>query len=305
MKTKILAGALLLVAGVLQAVPFNESTFTDIVRSVDVLAQPAKTASPAKLNEILRAPDLVRTGASSRAELTAPDQSITRIGANTVFSFAPDRREINLEQGSALFHSPSGRGGGTIRSGGASAAVSGTTLIVATTPVTHPNDKNGFKVILLEGAGNVTLASGKSRKLKAGQMVYVLPNHSDFGPILTINLPKLVAGSALINGFSHPLPSLSLIQTAIEQQKVQFANGQLTDTGTPADNYLGNPPPPRDGTHAGPSSGDPNITQIGVIYPGLVNIAGGGNGFPGGPSLPPGFTLPPVQPFQPKIGKGP
>src|SRR6202034_1851046 len=117
--------------------------------------------------------------------------------------------------------------------------------------------------------------------------------HSDFGPLLTINLTKLVAGSALINGFSRPLPSLSLIQAAIELQKTQFAKGQLTDTGTPADNFLGNPPPPNYGSHSGWSGGDPNIIQIGVTYPGSVNIANGGNGFPGGPSAPPGYIPPP------------
>src|SRR6185437_688368 len=191
MNTRIFIGCMVLASGaLLQAAPLTEGTFTELVHNVDVLAQPTKNAAPAKLNEVVKAPDLVRTGVGSRAELTAPDQTLTRVGANTVFSFAPSGREINLEQGSVLFHSPSGRGGGTIKSGGASAAVSGTTLIVATTPVTHTNEQNGFKVILLEGSGRVTLGNGRHRNLKAGQMIFVLPNHSDFGPLLTINLTK-------------------------------------------------------------------------------------------------------------------
>ncbi len=293
MNTRIFIGCLALASGaLLQAAPLTEGTFTELVHTVEVLAQPTKNAAPAKLNEVIKAPDLVRTGVGSRAELTAPDQTLTRVGANTVFSFAPSGREINLEQGSVLFHSPSGRGGGTIKSGGASAAVSGTTLIVATTPVTHTNEQNGFKVILLEGSGRVTLGNGKHRTLKAGQMIFVLPNHSDFGPLLTVNLTKLVGGSALVNGFSHTLPSLPLIQLAIQQQQLSLQNGQATDTGTPADNFLNNPPPPGNGTHAGPNGGDPNITQIGVNFPPAQNAANGGPPFPNGPNIP-GFTPPP------------
>jgi hypothetical protein len=286
MKTRILICGLAFASGaLLQAAPLNESTFTDLVRTVDVLQQPAKNAAPAKLNEVVKAPDLVRTGPNSRAELTAPDQTLTRIGANTVFSFAPTGREINLEQGSVLFHSPSGRGGGAIRSGGASAAVSGTTLIVATTPVTKPGEKNGFKVILLEGTGRVTLANGRFRTLKAGQMIFVLPNHSDFGPLLTINLPRLVAGSTLVHGFTRELPSMPLIEIAIQKQQASLNNGQLTDTGTPADNFANNPPEIGNGPQAGPSNGDPNILQIGVSFPPVQNGNNFGPPFTTGPTL--------------------
>src|ERR1043165_6437218 len=127
------------------AAPLTESTFTEIVKDVNVVAATTKAAQPATVNELVKAPDLVRTGPQSRAELTAADQTITRIGANTVFSFEPTGRDLNLEKGSVLFHSPAGKGGDTIRSGGAAAAVLGTTLIVSST------GNGGFKVILPEG----------------------------------------------------------------------------------------------------------------------------------------------------------
>jgi quercetin dioxygenase-like cupin family protein len=243
----------------LAAVPLTESTFTDVVRSVEVINASDKNAAPAKLNGIFKAPNLIRTGVASRAELTAPDQTLTRVGANTVFSFAPVGREVDLAQGSILFHSPTGRGGGTIKSGGASAAVSGTTLIVATTAVEHPGDHNGFKVILLEGTGHVTLANGETITVKAGQMIYVLPDHTGFGPLLNINLGKLVNGSALVNGFSHPLPSLPLIEIVIHDQDIRLKSGTVVDTGKPADKFLHNPPTLNFGPHSAPSGGDPNI----------------------------------------------
>jgi hypothetical protein len=232
MKNKFLqAAAIAGLALPLHAAPLTESTFTEVVNNVKVVSAADKNTTPAKENELLKSPDLVRTGAGSRAEMTAPDQTITRVGANTVFSFEPAGRSLNLEQGSILFHSPKGLGGGTIKSGGAVAAVLGTTLIVSATV------DGGFKVILLEGKGRVTLPNGNSVTLKAGQMVFVLPGGTAFSPVLNINLDKLVNGSLLVKGFSHELSSLPLILAAINQQNSEIASGNATDTGMPADQF--------------------------------------------------------------------
>jgi hypothetical protein len=225
MKTKLLLAGVLCACLPAFAAPLTESTFTEVVKDVNVVAATTKAAQPATVNELVKAPDLVRTGPQSRAELTAADQTITRVGANTVFSFEPTGRDMSLEKGNVLFHSPAGKGGGTIRSGGAAAAVLGTTLIVSSTGT------GGFKVILLEGKGTVTLPNGRSTTLTAGQLVFVLPGQTDFGQVLTINLGKLVEGSQLINGFSNPLSSLPLIQKAIEDQNQLIAKKRLQDTG--------------------------------------------------------------------------
>ena len=219
----------------LHAAPLAESTFTEVIKDVNLVANGTKSATPAKINDSLKASDLVRTGPDSRAELTAPDQTITRVGANSVFSFEASGRNLRLEQGSVLFHPPGGAGGGTITSGGTTAAVLGTTLIVSATA------NGGFKVILLEGRGKVTLSGGKSVTLKAGQLVFVQPGGKNLSPVLDINLAKLVAGSLLVNGFSHPLSSLPLIQAAITAQNIQLASGNAVDTGVSAGNYLGAP----------------------------------------------------------------
>jgi hypothetical protein len=231
MKPKLLFIGCLCACAPAFAAPLTQSTFTEIVKDVNVVAATTKTAQPATVNELVKAPDLVRTGPESRAELTATDQTITRIGANTVFSFEPTGRDMNLEKGNVLFHSPAGKGGGTIRSGGAAAAVLGTTLIVSST------GDGGFKVILLEGKGRVTLPNGKSTTLKAGQLVFVLPGQTDFGPVLTINLGKLVAGSQLVNGFSNPLSSMPLIRKAIDEQNGQLTKGRMQDTGLSPEDF--------------------------------------------------------------------
>lgn len=221
------------------AAPLTESTFTEIINEVNTLST-AGDATAAKSGEVLKAPQRVRTGPQSRAELTAPDNTITRVGANTVFSYADSGRTLNLEQGNVLFHAPKGLGGGTIKSGGAAAAVLGTTLIVSATT------GGGFKVILLEGRGRVTLPNGNSVTLKAGQEVFVLPGGTEFSKVFTINLDKLVGGSLLVKGFSHELSSWPLILAAIQNQDSEIKSGVASDTGVPPE-FLLPPPAPGNG----------------------------------------------------------
>jgi len=226
--TTLLAAWLALCAAAAPAAPLSESTVTEIVRDVNVVVTATKSAQPAAVNAVVRAPDLVRTAAESRAELTAPDQTITRIGANTVFSFEGGGRTINLQQGSLLFHSPKGKGGGTIKSGGASAAVLGTTLLVAATV------QGAFKVIVIEGRGRVTPRKGRPVTLDAGEMVYVLPT-GELSGVLKLHLSRLVAGSLLVNGFERPLPSMPAIQAAVTRQERDIARGRMAAADDPAE----------------------------------------------------------------------
>ena len=277
MKPKLLFIGFLCTCMPALAAPLTESTFTEIVKDVNVVAATTKTAQPAAVNELIKAPDLVRTGPQSRAELTAADQTITRVGANTVFSFEPTGRDINLEKGSVLFHSPAGKGGGSIRSGGAAAAVLGTTLIVSST------GDGGFKVILLEGKGTVTLPNGKTTTLKAGQLVFVLPGQTDFGPVLDINLAKLVAGSQLVNGFAHPLPSAPLIQKAVDNQMAAIARGSVEDTGMPPE-IFGKAQTPSKRRSNGVNSIDNTDYQAAIppaVAPNQVGLLQQGDIFPG------------------------
>lgn len=201
-----------------------ESTFSQVVKDVKVVSRADETVSTAKVNDVFKSPDLIRTGADSLAELIASDKTVTRVGANTVFSFDKAGRAINLEQGSVLFHSPKGKGGGTIRTKSASAAVLGTTIVVTATV------GGGFKAIVLEGKGQITLPNGSFRILTAGQVTFVLPGSRTFGPQLNINLSKLVESSRLVQGFEQELPSKPIIQEAVERQLVLIRAGVAEDT---------------------------------------------------------------------------
>jgi hypothetical protein len=225
MKIKFLLAAISLGASVSAqtGVPLTESTFTEIIRQADVVAASDKAVKPAVTNDLFKAPDMVRTGSSSRVEMTAPDKTITRIGANTVFTFEPGGRNIRMEKGSILFHAPAGVGGGTIKYQGTAAAVLGTTMICSVLT------DGSFKILCLEGHVLVTLKNGATVTLNAGQMVIVPADGNEFGPLMTVNLGQLLAHLLLVVGFSDPLSSLPLIEAAIQGQNQEIFGGKLDD----------------------------------------------------------------------------
>jgi len=214
----------LLWAAPLWGAALTESIFSQVVKDVKVVSRATETTATAKVRDVFKSPDLIRTGADSLAELIASDKTVTRVGANTIFSFERAGRAINLEQGSVLFYSPKGKGGGTIKTKGASAAVLGTTIVVTATA------GGGFKAIVLEGKGQITLPNGSFRILQAGQVTFVLPGSQRFGPQLNINLQKLVENSRLVQGFETELPSKPVIQAAIERQVALIVAGVAEDT---------------------------------------------------------------------------
>jgi len=88
--------------------PLEESTVVETVNDVTHIAMPSGQTEPAIVRLRLQAPDQLRTGRRSRAELEAPDGTITRLGANTLFAFDRATRSLELDRGSLLFHSPTG-----------------------------------------------------------------------------------------------------------------------------------------------------------------------------------------------------
>ena len=223
MKLRALFSFGVLLPALASAATLNRATITEVVKDVSVISGATKAPKAARVRETFNTPDVLRTGAESRAELLAEDQTMTRVGANTLFSFEPGKREMNLQRGSVLFNSPAGKGGGTIKTAAATAAVLGTTLIVATTR------DGGFKVLVLEGRGSVRAARG-TRTLGAGQMTFMLPG-GRLGPVYNFQLSTQVEASRLVNGFRTKLASQAKIDAAITKQNAMIAKGKLQQTG--------------------------------------------------------------------------
>ncbi len=207
------------------ATDFKQSKITEVVNDVQIISAANQTELKAVINETFTIPDILRTGPASRAELVAQDETVTRVGANTIFSFDPASRTIDLKQGSLLFHSPHGKGGGSIHTGSATASVLGSTLIVAATP------NGGFKVIALEDQADIKLPNGLHQRLNPGQMTYILPGGTHLAPIILFRLDELILHSLLVKGFIHPLPSMPLMLDEINKQNKMIKTGKATDTG--------------------------------------------------------------------------
>jgi hypothetical protein len=179
----------------------------------------------AKTNESFTTPDVMETGPGSRAELIADDHTVTRVGSNTIFSFHPTGRGIKLDQGSVLFNSPTGKGGGKIETKSATASVLGTTIIVSATR------NGGFKMLVLEGKGKVTLPNGRQFELKPGQLTFIVPGMTQVPPIIEFRLSKLLKNSNLLQGFDGSLPSTEKLSQAEQEQERKIAEGKSSDTG--------------------------------------------------------------------------
>ncbi len=222
----ILLGTIVTLAAPLLSLAANidRATITEVVNNVRVIEPASKKTSAAQVKQAFNAPNVLRTGPDSRAEMVSEDQTVTRVGQNTVFSFQPESREIDLQKGSILFQSPSGKGGGTIRTPAASAAVLGTTLVVTAT------QNGGFKVLLIEGKGRVKSGDGSVRTLAAGNMVYALPG-GRLSNVFEFRLSQQVGASKLVSGFKKQLPSAGKIQAAIRQQELDLASGKALDSG--------------------------------------------------------------------------
>lgn len=206
---KLLVCLTVLGGGIAYAAPtkFTTAKFVEVVKDVNVISS-SKEKKPAKKGASVNATEVIQTGANSRAELEFSDHTVTRVGSDTRFSFVEDSRTINLQQGSILFHSPKGKGGGTIQTAAATAAVTGTTIMVIAS-------KNGFKLLVLEGNANATLPNGRTTRLRPGQMFFVSGEKTgkrDF------DLKKMAGTSKLVNGFKKPLDSLDKIKNEATKQ---------------------------------------------------------------------------------------
>lgn len=206
------------------AEPIKNLVLTEVIKQVTIVDLATKNETPAKVGDVLPPGNILKTGAESRAELVAEDKTTTRVGSNTVFSIEANSRNVNLEKGSVLFHSPTGKGGGNIKSAGATASVLGTTLIVGANP------NGGFKTMLLEGKGAVAAPNGSAVKLAAGQLSFSMPGQPPSRP-LNFSLQSQVGSSKLINGFSKPVASIAKIDAAVAKQEKDRSEGKLNDTG--------------------------------------------------------------------------
>src|SRR5436309_5640006 len=213
------------------AAQLKEAQVTQVVKDVKLLPTGA-AARPAAVSDEVRNGTAVRTGVDSRSELKFTDQTLARLGANTLFSFSEGTRNLNLQDGAMLLRVPKGAGGAKINSSAVTAAITGTTVMVETHALTKKNKNSYYKFIVLEGTARLYLPGhlGESTLVKAGQMIIMRPDSKTIPEPVDVDIGKITQSSLLVTGFSTPLGSEALIAFEQTKQNDQKSSGQLYET---------------------------------------------------------------------------
>jgi FecR protein len=279
MKLKILfiSFAVLLIADhAIAAESKKEARVTQIIRDVKLLPAEA-SARAAVVNDRVAEDTGVRTGGDSRSELTFTDLTITRLGANTIFSFNKAGRNAQVDSGSILLRIPKDSGGGHIKTSAVTVAVTGTTVILESAR----GGRN--KLIVLEGSARLSLVKypKQFQNVRGGQMVDVPPGATTVPLPTNIDLNDVMRKHPLITDFP-PLPSRDLITAASQQQPppgpppsgpsafpilpvIDLSGGGFTrrprgPRRNPPGNQPQQSPPPRPGTGEGHVVGPNKVT---------------------------------------------
>src|SRR2546421_1671825 len=194
--------------------PLTSAEVTKVINRVSV-SDPAKGTHPAVLRDVIKDNLALQTGARSRSELLFQDNTLTRIGAETFFSFKTGTRDLTLEKGSMLLQVPKGLGGAKIHTAAVTAAMTGTTIMMEYAPGRY------IKVLVLEGSLRLSRNGtfGHSLLLRPGKMVIMRPDAKEIPGPVDVDLARIIKTSTLVNfPGGDTLPSMPLIQAAINDQ---------------------------------------------------------------------------------------
>jgi hypothetical protein len=198
-----------------QAGPLSEARVTKIINEVSVV-DPATGSRKAELQQVIKEELGLKTGIKSRSELVFQDNTLTRIGPESYFSFKAGTRDMSLEKGTMLLQVPKGLGGAKIRTAAVTAAITGTTIMMEYRP------KQSIKVLVLEGSLRLSVNGklGEALTLRPGQMVMMPADAKRIPAPVDVDLAQVMKTSSLVNmsGGAAALPSAALIRQEIAAQ---------------------------------------------------------------------------------------
>ena len=193
------------------AADFEQAKVTQVVQDVKVVPT-GSAARPAAVNETVNQGSAVQTGTQSRSELTFKDQTITRLGENTIFTVGQGARTIELGSGQFLLYVPKKAGGAKIKMGSVTAAITGTTVLGNVAP------SGIVEFIVLEGSACMHLEQfGQAIYVQAGQKVIYDPALRRFENPVDVDIQQQLS-SPLVHDFRQ-LPSAPLINEEIQIQQ--------------------------------------------------------------------------------------
>ena len=213
------------------AAELKAARVTQIINDVKLLPEQA-AARAAIVNESIGVGTAVRTGVDSRTELTFSDLTITRLGANTVFSFNGGARQIDLGSGAVLVQVPRNGAEAKIRTAAVTAAISGGTALF------EAHKGLPTKLLMLEGIGRF-YPNGHPEEAEivhGGEMAMMTADGRITRPT-KFNAALVYKTSKLITSFPT-LPNADLILAVIDQQQAEVS-GQSGPTSQPPKDSTG------------------------------------------------------------------
>src|SRR5437762_4629079 len=218
---QIFWGAAIILFWLVGAAPFvsaaqlQQARVSQVIQDVRLLESHGGPR-PAAVNDKVTQQMGVRTGVESRAELTFTDLTITRLGANTVFSFKQGARELDLTSGADLLEVPPKAPAVKISTSAVTAAVTGGTALFAMGPPT--------KFMVLEGIGTFypTGHPERAATLHGGEMMTMTASGRMTKPE-KFDVKLVLKTSRLIKDFP-PLENLPLVMSVVD---LQLAEQQL------------------------------------------------------------------------------
>ena len=263
--------------------PLKEARVSQVIQDVRVLESHA-APHPAVVNDKVTLGSAVRTGVESRAELTFNDLTITRLGANTIFSFTAGARQAELTRGAILLqvppHAPAVRANTT----SVTVSVMGGTALLSTGPPTkfmvlegtgtiyplgHPE-----KAVTVRGGEMVVAEGGRISKPEEFDVKLVLATSAlimDFAPLTNLPLIQMVvdqqiAGESVLIATSNQLPSQSMLDTIDVTDQSANSNPVVVAvrTETPTPSPTEPPPPSKFGTPSTITAPNPYLITSGT-----------------------------------------
>jgi len=174
----------------------------------------------AVLNDKVESNTQVGTGAQSMCELSLDDKSVTRIGANAVFTFVEQERLVKCDKGTFLVSKDPETDTMTVTTGSVTAAVNGSTVMFDVT-----GDATHVAVAETTTGVVVTDKNGKSMTLQSGEGISATPAGMASATPRSVDVKDLTSSPLFTEAGLAPLANNALIKGVVSAQESAKAAG--------------------------------------------------------------------------------
>ena len=201
----------------------GHSAFASVVSFVknDVYSIKDTNKVTTTLNDKVEPDTQIGTGAQSMCELSLDDKSVTRIGANAVFTFVEQERLVKCDKGTFLVSKDPETEAMTVTTGSVTAAVNGSTVMFDVT-----GDATHVAVAETTTGVVVTDKNGKSMTLQSGEGISATPAGLASATPRSVDVKDLTSSSPLFTEAGlAPLANDALIKGVASAQESAKAAG--------------------------------------------------------------------------------